>query len=68
MLENFKITHWFGDKVYVISDQEQKERIVTGIKLRPNGGVIYLVSLEANEDGFYDLELTTNKDVLKCVK
>lgn len=59
------IKYQIGQVVYLKTDTEQLERIVTGICLRPNGCVIYYVTLCANEYSHYDFELSDTEDIVK---
>ena len=53
-----------GDKVYLDTDSEQHERIVTGFTVRQNS-IIYAISKGSSESWHYDFEITTEKDVVK---
>ncbi len=55
-----------GDIVYLKTDQQQEERIVVGICLRPTG-VSYCLMCGLTESWHYGMELTTEKDVLKAI-
>lgn len=52
-----------GDVVYLKTDRDQYERIITGIKILPIG-IIYRVSLGVGENDHYEIELTAEKNVL----
>jgi hypothetical protein len=54
-----------GKIVFLKTDIEQKERVVTGIMQRPNGVFLYYLSLECNETCHYDIEISNEKDILK---
>lgn len=56
-----------GQTVYLKTDDEQLERIVTGIFLRPNGCVIYYLSSGTNETPHYDIEIDSQRDVVRVV-
>lgn len=53
-----------GDSVYLKTDNDQNERIVSGVLIRKTHILYYLVC-GTNESAHYDFELTVNKDVLK---
>lgn len=53
----------FGDIVYLKTDRDQYERIVVGIKVSPLG-LTYQVALGPIETYHYEMELTTEKNVL----
>lgn len=57
---SFKI----GDLVYIVTDSDQNQRIVTGIMIR-NGLITYAISLGSNESYYYDFEVCYDRDVLK---
>ena len=53
-----------GDTVYLRTDSEQEERIVTGLLIRLEG-IIYYVTQGTSESSHYDFELTAERDVMK---
>lgn len=53
----------FGDIVYLKTDRDQFERIVIGIKVSPIG-ILYRVAVGAVETDHYDMELTTEKNII----
>ena len=55
-----------GDVVYLKTDDEQKERMITSIKIAP-GCHIYYLSCGDEESTHYDIEITTDKDILKTL-
>ena len=63
-----KLEFSIGQSVYVKTDVQQRERIVTGIILRPFNSVTYLVTLDELEAGLYGFELTGEKDILKATE
>lgn len=54
-----------GDSVYLKTDPEQAERLVTGISVRQNG-ITYAVSHLTNETWHYDFEITKERDIIKA--
>lgn len=56
-----------GQIVYLITDEEQKERMVVGIQVRPIG-IIYLIQHLATETFHYEIEITNEIDTLKKLK
>ena len=64
-LEDYNIEYWIGDKVYLITDLDQVERIVIGITLRPNGFVSYAVAYDSFETHHFDIEMSKEKDMSK---
>lgn len=53
-----------GDIVYLKTDGEQKERMITGIRITP-GNHLYYLSCGDEESTHYDIEITREKDILK---
>jgi hypothetical protein len=53
----------FGQIVYLITDSEQKRRMVTKIYLSPNG-VAYQLTCGVNESDHYEFEISDEVDVL----
>ena len=51
-----------GDLVYLKTDPEQRQRIVTGILTRPTS-LIYYVSLGDNETIHYDIEISKEQNI-----
>lgn len=52
-----------GDTVYLKTDTEQRQRLVTGITVRITG-TTYGLSSVAQESWHYDFEMSTTKNVL----
>ena len=50
-----------GEIVFLITDPEQSERIVTGYTVRPNT-ICYYVSYVGLETVHYDIEIATTKN------
>ena len=53
-----------SDTVYLKTDVEQKERLVTGVLFRPNV-ILYYTSCGDQEISSYDFELSCDKDYTK---
>lgn len=56
--------HNFGDTVYLATDESQSIRIVTGIILLVGGAVLYELSCGTFTSRHYDIEITSEKNVL----
>lgn len=54
------------DIVYLRTDPEQLERLVTGINLRKSG-VMYLLSCGTNDSLHYGFEIAKERDVIKSM-
>lgn len=50
-----------GQIVFLITDPEQNERIITGWIVRPNQ-IIYYVTFCTNESTHYEIEIGTEKN------
>lgn len=50
-----------GQIVFLITDPEQHERIITGILYRP-GSIIYYLGYNDNESYHYEIEIATVKN------
>jgi hypothetical protein len=55
-----------GQIVYLKTDRNQFERIVTGISIR-RGGVSYALTCGIQESWHYDFEMVTEKNVLIAI-
>ncbi len=58
--------YWFGDLVYLKTDVDQSEGIITGITMRPKD-VLYLITFGKEETGHYDFEFSSEKNILKSL-
>jgi len=56
-----------GDIVFLMTDIEQLQRIVTGILIRPNNAIIYHLTCGSTETTHYDLEMVSEKNIMLCV-
>lgn len=54
-----------GDSVYLKTDPEQAERLVTGVNIRQNG-ISYALSYLTDESYHYDFEITKERDIIKA--
>jgi hypothetical protein len=57
------ITFNIGDYVYLKTDIDQYQRIVTGYTVRDNS-ITYLLSLGSEETSHYELEISNEIDIL----
>lgn len=60
-------TYEIGDTVYLKTDLDQLERIITEILIKP-GCVVYLVVFETSASWHYDFELSLDKDIMKTTQ
>jgi len=54
----------FGDTVYLKTDPDQLERIVTGFSVKPNS-LCYSLCHSTTESWHWDFEITKDRDILK---
>lgn len=55
-----------GDLVYIKTDPEQRERMVTGITIRQNS-IQYALSYGTTESWHYPIELSKDKNIIKAL-
>jgi hypothetical protein len=60
----FKSKYGLGELVYLVTDTEQLERMVTGVKFNLNG-LVYTLQCGVNESYHYEAEISKDKDILK---
>ncbi len=65
-MEHNEFLHYIGQTVYLRTDAEQRERIVTGINIRQTG-INYALSFTTDESWHYDFEISNEKDILKAL-
>lgn len=59
---------WFGDIVFLKTDQEQKKRIVTDIEFRANElTAVYHVNSDGIQTAHYEFELTTERNEMMAM-
>ena len=56
-----------GDIVYLKTDEEQKDRIITSIRLCADNGVLYSLSCGMSETIHYSIEISPEKNVLSSL-
>lgn len=61
-----KLKFLIGETVYLITDPDQFERVVTGIIVRP-GSNLYLVAHVMDTSAHYDFELSQEKNIVKAL-
>ncbi|MFP4527707.1 MAG: hypothetical protein ACLFQX_04090 [Candidatus Kapaibacterium sp.] len=63
---NMEIKFMIGQTVFLRTDSEQRERIVTGVTILP-GMIRYGLSCGTEETWHYEFEINENKDVIKAM-
>jgi hypothetical protein len=63
LIDNF---YNIGDLVFLSTDQDQKQRLVTGVLIRQNQ-IVYYLSSGVEESVHYDFEITEVKSVLNTL-
>ena len=61
----YRIKYNIGQTVYLRTDADQLERLITGINIRPNG-ISYALTNGTNESYHYDFEITFDRDIIKA--
>lgn len=64
VFEKYILHFDIGDSVYLKTDPEQAERLVTGINIRQNG-ISYALSHLTNESYHYNFEISKERDIIK---
>jgi hypothetical protein len=64
MTKTFNIKYDIAEIVYLVTDTEQKPRIVISINIRPND-ILYELALEEKISWHNDFEIVKNIDLLK---
>lgn len=59
---NIKTNYGLGEIVFLITDKEQSERIITQINVRPNNTIMYDLSLAGQSSWHYDFEFSSDKN------
>lgn len=57
-MARYEATYGIGEKVYLLTDLEQRERLVTGIEFTAGGGVIYFLSHCLDTSRHYEMEIS----------
>lgn len=57
-----------GDLVYLKTDDEQRRRLITGIKVCPDNSLLYELICGTIQSCHYDFEIATEEDVAIKVK
>lgn len=60
-----KVKYDFGDLVYLITDPEQLQRMVVGVRIRSSGSIVYLLACGTQETDHTDTEISTECDMVK---
>jgi len=58
----------FGEMVYLVTDDEQKKRIVTAIKVYPSGQLLYELSCGTDNSDHYEFEISKEEDTVLKTK
>lgn len=59
------LSHLIGDIVFLITDNEQSERMIIEILIKPDG-IMYQLAKGDFLSWHYDIEFTKDRDVLKA--
>lgn len=65
----YKTNYNLGDFVYIRTDKEQKQSLITQIRIMPTNGnnymAMYFIVCNTGGDWFYELEFSIEKDLSK---
>ena len=61
----YNIEYDFGEMVFLVTDCDQEERMVTAINLRPSNTVTYGLSFSTTESFHYAIEISRDRNILK---
>lgn len=53
----------FGQLVFLVTDSEQEQRMVTGIVVTPNG-ILYRLACGIDQSDHYECEISESKNVI----
>ena len=54
----------FGDLVYLTSDEAQSGRLIVGIRVMPDGGIVYSLRSGILTTEHYEFEVSEEKNVI----
>lgn len=54
-------------KVFLVTDGEQQERMITSIQVTGDGGIMYQLSCGTSTSWHYDGEISEDKNILKSL-
>lgn len=52
-----------GEIVYLITDEDQKKRVITALNIYPDNVILYELSCGSSASKHYAFEISENKDV-----
>jgi hypothetical protein len=56
-----------GQLVYLVTDDEQKDRLVIAIKFTIDGGLVYTLSCGTNDTSHYEAEISETRNIIKAL-
>ena len=62
-----ELKYQIGDVVYLITDPDQSERLVTAIHIYPQGLVSYRLSYGTTETYHYEMEIASERHIKKAL-
>lgn len=57
-MHTFKSIYGIGQTVYLVTDIEQRERMVTGVEFAASGAVLYILSCCLDTSRHYEMEIS----------
>lgn len=52
-----------GQFVFLVTDEDQKQRIVTMLKIYPEGGIMYQLSVGKDFSDHYEIEISEEENI-----
>jgi len=63
----YKFKYDIGDLVYLVTDTEQTERMITAIQIDGDKTVEYFLRLGTSSSWHHDIEITLERNLLKLI-
>jgi hypothetical protein len=57
-----------GQTVYLKTDPDQYMRIVTGLQITAEGGILYKLAINMSEQWHYGVEISDTKDIINFIE
>ena len=65
---NITTNYDLGDIVYLKTDKDQAERLITEIKITGDGGLVYGMNCGITNSFHYEMEFSKDKDILTTLQ
>lgn len=64
-MASFTAKYGLGEIVFLITDIEQNERMVTQVHFKGNNALVYSLALGMEESDHYEMEISAERDLFK---